>query len=614
MQWNKGQWEAITHLNGPALVLAGPGSGKTAVIVNHVKFLLESGVPGHEILVLTFTRAAAEEMRERFSRLVPEEKRVTFGTFHAVCFHILKEECGYTQKSLLREEEKRRLLKEVLFRLGILQANAEVQIERLLAEIGRRKSMPRRSVDETTQDPDFPRIFMVYQKRLAAEKRLDFDDLVGYCYELLQKDERMRQRWQRRFRCFLVDEYQDLNGLQTDWVRLLAGPTGHVFAVGDEDQSIYRFRGADPSGMLAFEVQYPGARRITLAVNYRSVPEILKPAGKLIANNRERFPKKIKAARSGGDLAVDVRCYEDAEAGNRDIVQEMERLRAAGIPWKDMAVLYRSIGTARGLMQRLADRQIPFTCKEIPEEAKGDWAVQDMEAYRNLAREKHWRRRDLLRVLNHPDRGLPRTGLERERVEPQEWLAQFRGVDGYESAARELVRTVTRLKQMDAFAAVRYLWRGAGYGDYVRTVCREKEVSEATIRKRVEDWVLRQETAEQEMRDGWGRSRGSEDCSRETSDSMSERPTGVAIMTMHASKGLEFSVVFLPECNEGVIPHSRAHSERELEEERRLMYVAVTRAKDHLYLSWVKRRRERPLRMSQFVKEMGVPIPRNARG
>ena len=580
MEWNKEQWEAITHQGGPVLVAAGPGSGKTAVIVNHIKYLLDQGVPGETILVLTFTRAAAIEMSERFRQLVPDETAVTFGTFHSVCFQILKEECGYCQEDLLTEEDKRRLLKELLFQHGMLQANAEAQIERMLREIERRKG--RGKNDDVAEESDVSRIFAIYQAELKRRHRLDFQDMLEECYDLFLKNEKIRKKWKQRFQYLLVDEYQDLNALQTAWVRLLVGQKGHVFAVGDEDQSIYRFRGADPSEMLHFETQYPGARKILLTKNYRTLPEILKYAEKLIQNNQERFAKKIEAVRKEQDNVVKVTCYEDEQAESDGIVQEMIRLHKEGHPFSDMAVLYRSMTSARRVIRALSDRQIPFVCKEIPKEYQGEWAVEDMKSYLRLAQSRRWRRSDLLRILNRPERGLPRTGLQDEWIEPRQWLQQFDGVQGYEEKARELYRDIQRIGKMDRYAFVTYLWKGVGYDVFVKEFCRKREISETKIQAQVAAW--RDEKSQEEKRE----------------------QEGAFIVTMHASKGLEFPIVFLPECNEGAVPHSRACSKQDVEEERRLMYVAMTRAKDLLYLSWVKRRFHHHPPASRFLKEMGL--------
>lgn len=590
MMWNEGQREAIRHTAGPALVLAGPGSGKTAVIVEHVRFLLEQGAKGREILVFTFTRAAAAEMEARFRRILEEEavsaevrregEAVTFGTFHSVCFRILRKEEGYTRESLLTEAEKRHLLKEVLFRENLLRANPEMQIERMLAQISRIKCQP-----EAETDPEPARVFVAYQAERKRRGKLDFDDLLLACAELFDRRPEVLARWQQTWRYYLVDEYQDLNRIQTRLVRTLAGASGHVFAVGDEDQSIYRFRGADPASMMAFPGEYPGAKRIVLDVNYRSVPEILVPAGRLIAGNRERYPKQIRSARRGdpAKAAVNWRCYEDREAENRGIPEQIRQLAGEGVSLREIAVLFRSLGAAKGLMCALAECGIPFVCREIPEEAKGDWAIRDLEAYRNLAGSRRWRRRDLLRILNRPERGLPRTGLEEEWVDPEAWCRQFRGVKGYEEAAADLLGLIRELGTMDRFAAGCYLWHKAGYGDYVRAQCRAREIPEIRIRQRIRAWQEEREEPEAETE-------------------------GVAILTMHASKGLEFPVVFLPGLNEGAIPHIQSRSEREVEEERRLLYVAVTRAKDRLYLSWVKQWNHHTPPVSRFVKEMGYRL------
>jgi DNA helicase-2/ATP-dependent DNA helicase PcrA len=587
MEWNREQKQAIDHETGPALISAGPGSGKTAVIVAHVKALLEKGVPGRRILVLTFTRAAAAEMEARFrSGMETDGADVSFGTFHSLCFRILREEAGFDRESLVSEKEKRSLMKETLFCLGLLKADSDRQISRLLDAVSRKKGDAQADLESDGREEMWERIFFAYVEKMREEKRLDFEDLLWECRKLLQEEEEVRRRWQGKWRHILIDEYQDLNRVQAEIARILAGGGADLFAVGDEDQAIYGFRGADPGGMLDFVRYYPQAAHVRMEKNYRSVPEILTPAGRLIAKNRARFSKKVQSARpSAGEDAVQIRCFCDEEAETLAVVREIRELHEKGMEWDEMAVLYRSASAARGLLRRMETEGVPISCRERSEKAPMDWMIEDMQAYRCLAQAEAdgepWPRGELLRILNRPDRGLPRTGLEEKRIVPERWLTQFRGTEGYEQEALGLYELVRSISRMDFYAGMTYLWYKAGYQGYVREQCEKRGISWREAGRVAEAWRKEQEISQ-----------------------AASIPAGVSVMTMHASKGLEFRAVFLPGLNEGEIPHGKSASGEALEEERRLMYVAVTRAKDVLYLSWTQKRYHHRPEVSRFLKEM----------
>ena len=296
------QRQAVTHRDGPMLVLAGPGSGKTMVLTWRVRYLTEFyHINPGEILVITFTKAAAREMKERYLRLTGSQNTaVSFGTFHAVFFQILKLAYGYRADNILREEEKYRFLKDAVFRQKLEPDDEAELISSIAAEISRVKN---ERIDlqsykaESCDTKSFCTIFNEYDNRLRRSNKIDFDDMLVYCYELLKERKDILSAWQRKFRYILVDEFQDINQIQYDVVRLLAAPENNLFIVGDDDQSIYRFRGAKPQIMLHFEEDYPGAARVLLDTNYRSTGAIVSGAGRVIAHNKDRFPKDIRAAK-----------------------------------------------------------------------------------------------------------------------------------------------------------------------------------------------------------------------------------------------------------------------------------------------------------------------------
>lgn len=317
MQANKQQQRAIAHNTGPALILAGPGSGKTFTTVERVRYLIEvhHADPSH-ILVITFTKAAARQMRDRFfARMDNQFFPVTFGTFHAVFFHILKTSCHYNGSSILKEKEKREYLRAALLTLPkkfYAQNDGKMDQEweqGLLSEIGFIKNIGKLPADFTSEyvsRQEFMRIFVSFQKQLAQEKKLDLDDFAAAVCHLFRTNPAELARWQREYSYLLVDEFQDINAAQYEAVKLLCGGKRNLFVVGDDDQAIYGFRGSDPAIMRQFLKDFPEAKQIFLSVNYRSRAGIVETAGKLIGQNRERFPKQIVAGQSTSDERQDV--------------------------------------------------------------------------------------------------------------------------------------------------------------------------------------------------------------------------------------------------------------------------------------------------------------------
>ncbi len=308
MRIDQTQSQAIQLKDGPAIILAGPGSGKTTVITGRIACLIRQyRVRPENILVITFSRAAAGEMKERFYALMGGQSvPVTFGTFHAVYFHILKCAYGYTSNNIAKEEQRTRFIREFIHRLRLEYDDEADFIQGILGEISLIKNTGvdlKHYYSTSCGEGVFRKIFHAYQEFLAQNRLIDFDDMLVYTKELLEQRADILQAWQKKFQYILVDEFQDINRIQYDIIRMLALPQNNLFIVGDDDQSIYRFRGSRPEIMLNFERDYPGAQKILLATNYRSVPEIVQLAGNLISHNSARFAKEIRA-NAGGEEPV----------------------------------------------------------------------------------------------------------------------------------------------------------------------------------------------------------------------------------------------------------------------------------------------------------------------
>ena len=617
MRQNEQQHEAICHEDGPMMVLAGPGAGKTFVITNRVNYLIrQCGIPPEEILVVTFSRAAAVEMRERFGQMTAEKHfRVRFGTFHSVFFQILQAAYHYESKDIVTPALKYRFLEEALLETAFPVEDRREFLEDIEKEISKVKGD---GIDVdcyySANCPEriFRDIYRGYQERLQRHRALDFDDMVVYTYQLLAARQDIRERWQQRFRYILIDEFQDINRLQYENIRMLASPEDNIFIVGDDDQSIYGFRGARPDIMLAFPKHYPGAKKVTLHINYRSSVQILKAAGKLICHNKRRFAKEIVSDAGEREGVHISRCRNlSSEAGR--IVQQIRTYGEEGICFDDMAVLFRTNMQMRMLAGKLMEHGIPFIMKENLPNMFDTWMAKDLLCYIRLALGSR-SREQFLKICNRPVRYLSRAAFDTEEVtfgglkgyyirKNQMWMLER--IDDFENELRTL-------RTMSPYSALHYIRHGIGYDEFLHQYAGERGVN-------VDDWLEVLEEIQETARDchslpEWlafveHYGENLEQIRREQGEQEGERE-GVALMTMHAAKGLEYRAVFIPTVNEGVSPYRKAVQSGEIEEERRMLYVAMTRAKEHLHLSYVQERFRKTAEASRFLYEISPGLAR----
>ena len=346
MNFNKAQLGAIEHKDGAMLVLAGPGSGKTAVITHRTKNLItKHHVKPSEILVITFTKAAANEMKERFNSLMKDERvNVSFGTFHAVFFTILKYAYRFTSANIADESVRYGFIREILSYYRLEYKDENEFIGNLLAEISLIKNS-RIDIENfysgVCGEEIFRDIYKKYETRLKENRLIDFDDMLSYTYELFKERPDILALWQNKYKYILIDEFQDINRLQYEIIKMLAAPQNNLFIVGDDDQSIYRFRGARPEIMLGFEKDYPDAKKVILNTNYRCSAEIVDSAEHLISHNTKRFPKNMQAAR-GKKVPITFRYLKDAGEECTDILKGIRFYHKKGIPLEEMAVIFRT--------------------------------------------------------------------------------------------------------------------------------------------------------------------------------------------------------------------------------------------------------------------------------
>lgn len=611
MAFHESQLQAIRHKDGPMLVLAGPGSGKTTVITHRIRHLVEEHqVEPGGILVITFTKAAAEEMKQRFQVLVEGRRLpVSFGTFHAVFFGILKHAYRYDASNIIREEQRLRIMRELMgrhhvdvedeaeFAGGILSEISAVKGEMINLEHYYSKNCP---------EGLFKDLYQGYADALARQHLLDFDDMLVMCYELFTQRKDILAAWQKKYRYILVDEFQDINRVQYEIVRMLAAPEDNLFIVGDDDQSIYRFRGAKPEIMLGFTKDYPQSKQTLLGINYRSCAEIVDAAGRLIRHNRTRYQKEIRANRGKGRPVVTA-VWDDARAETKGIVEELQDYVRMGYRWSDIAVLYRTSMEPRLLMERLMEYNIPFRMKDTLPNLYEHWIALDISAYIRiaadaLAKEGRARRADVVRVINRPKRYVNREALEGQEVSWGKVKAWYQDKGWMVERIEQLEYDLRMIGRMAPVAAVNYIRKGVGYDEYLREYAdyrrmKPEELLEVADQLQesasgfssVQEWFAHMKEYGEKLKEQAKRPEKGTDC--------------VSLMTMHSSKGLEFPVVYILDANERVTPHHKAVLEADLEEERRMFYVAMTRAKDRLHVCYAKERYGKGQERSRFVDE-----------
>lgn len=604
--FNREQEEAITHKGGPLMVLAGPGSGKTLVITYRVKWLIENaGVHPSNILVITFTRAAAEEMKKRFFMFDGMENApVTFGTFHSIFFMILRYAYRYTAANIIREDVKRRYIKEMTENMELEIEDENEFLSGIINEISYVKGeMMSLSYYHSNNCSDelFAQIYEGYEKRLREENLIDFDDMLVFCYELLKEREDIRTLWQNKFQHILIDEFQDINKVQYEIIRMLAGKGDHLFIVGDDDQSIYRFRGARPEIMLGFDKDYPEAKKVILNTNYRCSEEIVEGAEHLISHNTKRFPKNMQAAR-GSKVPITFRNLKDVGEECTDILKGIRFYYKKGIPLEDMAVIFRTNTQPRLLVGRLMEYNIPFQMRDVIPNIFDHWIARNILTYIKLAMGNRDRKL-FLQVMNRPKRYISRSMITEPQVDLKKLKQQTFGKKWLYEKIDKLEMDLYLLRKMEPYAAIQYIRNGIGYEDYMNEYAQFRRMNPDDLEEVLNQ--IQESAKEYHSFEEWFayiESYGEE--LRKQMEAGRQQKSGVTLTTMHSSKGLEYEVVFVMDINEGVTPHKKAVKEADLEEERRLFYVAVTRAKTYLFLYSVKELYQKDAQISRYIGEL----------
>ena len=618
MKLNPGQNDAVNYISGPCLVLAGAGSGKTRVITNKIAYLVrECDIPARYIAAVTFTNKASREMKERVAQTLgrKEARGLKVSTFHTLGLRIIKAEvktlglkAGF---SLFDDKDSMALLKDLT---DVELGGDKDQLQLLQSCISNWKNdllLPEQLLKRTSSagDAEFAEFYQRYQNHLRAYNALDFDDLILLPTLLLKHNETVRQKWQSRIRYLLVDEYQDTNTSQYELVRLLVGQRARFTVVGDDDQSIYSWRGARPQNLVLLSKDFPDLRVIKLEQNYRSSGRILHCANILIQNNPHVFEKKLFSELGyGSELRIITAKNEEHEA-ERVVAELIAHKFMQGTSFKDYAILYRGNFQSRLFEKVLMANRIPYKINGGTS-FFGRTEVKDIMAYLRLLVNQD-DDNALLRVINTPTRGIGRVTLEKlGNFANQNRTSMFeaacspmlstvisgKSLESVEGFARWIVELSDEVKRSDSIAAIRQMIKGMGYEEWLYETSTSPKAAEmgmgniSTLFGWVSDMLeggeldapmsLQEVVNRLILRDMMERGEDTEETDQ------------VQLMTLHSSKGLEFPYVFMVGMEEGLLPHQSSIDEDNIEEERRLAYVGITRAQKELFFTLAKERRQ----------------------
>lgn len=604
MQFNNSQLKAVKHKTGPMLVIAGPGSGKTTVLTARIRNLIEEySVNPANILVITFTKAAANEMKSRFNNMMGRSTNVTFGTFHAVFFMILRAAYNYSVDSIIKEDVRQNIIKQAIERSRLEPDDLNEMVSNITGEISRVKT---EAIDinayysASCPEEEFRDIYKYYVKTLKKMGLIDFDDMLLYCHELLTTRRDILAKWQQKYQYILIDEFQDINKIQYDIIKLLAKPQDNLFIVGDDDQSIYGFRGSKPEIMLNFDKDYPDTDKVILDTNYRSTGNIVSAAGKVIAHNKVRFAKNINTVNDPGDK-VDIIEFNTQAEEYEKIIDNIRKESASGGNYSDNAVLFRTNSTAAGFVRKLVEYSVPFVTRDGVPNVFEHWIARDVITYMNIAMGSR-KRSDFLQIINRPKRYIGRDYLTDAEI-------SFDNLEKYYEDKNWMIERVDRLKydilamaSMSPYAMINYLRKGVGYDGYLDEYAQSHNMQVRELYDVMDE--LMESARNFKTFNEWFAYIDEYGTKLRESYAAMDKQNAVILTTMHSSKGLEYPVVYIIDANEEITPHKKAVFVPEIEEERRMFYVAMTRAKRRLNIYYARKRYNKEIEVSRFVKEI----------
>ncbi|CEQ24950.1 DNA helicase [[Clostridium] sordellii] len=616
---NENQKDAVLHINGPCMVLAGPGSGKTRVITYRIlNLVLNNNINPKNILAISFTKASSMEMKNRALSLSNDRRlnSVNYGTFHSVFFRILRFFEKYELDCILDEKNKKFAIKGILKNLNVENAEDEDTILGVINEISYVKNELMDKIDfdsEILTSDEFCRVYNMYEEYKESIKKIDFDDMLIKTYNLLKQNKQILDRVRSVYRYILVDEFQDINKVQFEVIKLIASPNNNIFVVGDEDQSIYGFRGSRPDFLLEFEDYFKGSKKYVLDINYRSKKDITDIANKLIQNNENRYEKSIKCDREYKGIVKYINT-EDAEEEAKFIAKDiLSKCEDNCTNYDDFAVIYRTNIQSRALVDAFMDMHIPFVVRDSIVTIYDHWVARDLLAYLRLGIDTTLSE-DWIRIINKPFRYISKDSIKLASEDRDFIGALINKANLHPKQVKtlnDLEIDLSYLKTLSPKNAISYIRTSLDYDRYVLDYCSNRKIkptglieilneleSSSTHFKTINEYLEHIEKVKSEIVE-----------SRNNKNS-----EGVIFTTMHSAKGLEFPYVYIIGANEGTIPHEKSYDieddkkrKEAIEEERRLLYVGITRAQDELYISSPKNKYGRKVFQSRFIDEIKSP-------
>ncbi len=606
MYKNEAQEKIIHHINGPMLVIACPGSGKTTTILRRIQHMIENGIEEDKILMITFTKAAANEMKTRFKRSYGERTNVTFCTIHSLCLVLLCKFGGYTKDSVISNPSE--LLYELLKNNRAINDRKKF-VQEALTDISVVKNsqcpladyQPKCCEDKAL----FQNLYQKYEEKKSELNRVDFDDILLLALDMLQNDNKVLSWIREKYQYIHVDEYQDVNLVQRDIIYLMAGENGNLAVVGDDDQSIYAFRGASPQIMLNFPKDYPACEKIYMTTNYRSDLNIVEHAKRLIGNNSERFPKEFlcQSARAG---KVSIKPCKNKKAQIMKLGTAVQSMIKAGADANQIAVLYRTNSEADSVVSVFQDLKIPFYSNDRLESRYRHWIFQDILSYHKTAIHKA-SKMDIQRTITHPNRYFQGIDISAYDYDPKRIYRRLRDPNAEEWKNRKLKERINEynallwiLAPASPAKTMQHMKDLGNYEDYLKSYAKYRNEDVEEYHALWDRYLTDLEKNKINTFEEWEQYIWKYEKILKEAQSKRE---GVCLSTMHKSKGLEWERVFLIDCVDGTTPYIRSGEKVNLEDERRLFYVAMTRAKKELYLYTFQDTRKE-IYPSRFLKEI----------
>lgn len=610
MAFNEKQMKAINTIDGPVMVVSCPGSGKTTVVVNRARKIVDSGIPEERILVITFTKASAEEMKERYIKEFGETN-IVFATIHSICLMMLKKAYGLTNDKIITFSEQYQIMTEWLKDEDIKDLDIAIpMVYTGISYCNNRNIGPSeyRFEEDLVTKETFIQIFNDYKEYKHNKGLLDFDDILLMTKELLEQRTDWLAYFQSMFQYLMIDEYQDTNKIQADIFYAIAKKHQNICVVGDDDQSIYAFRAADSSIMMNFEKEFPNCQKIFMDTNYRSCPEIISHASALIQNNEKRFKKDFKVGRKDEGKVTFIESNDSVE----EIIESLEQIMKEKKNPEDYAILFRMHSQASLLINQLITKKIPFQAADKFKDIHDSIIYQDILSFWRLANNKALPY-DFQKVINKPNKFFKRqdfshikgvVGVNRTEI--------FKVIDNIEE---DWKRRQNREKMRDFLNNLLYmqnkvpkdffeeLEHGVGYIKYIKEYCDwtcKSEDEMLTLYNTLKKEALKHATMQE-----WFDSVQQQKMIMLEKRKGKDNKEGFILSTFHSSKGLEWKNVIILDANEGFCPISKAQTDDDIEEERRLFYVAMTRAKDNLKIYSIAHDSKHPI--SRFVNEAYVP-------